>query len=75
MSDSSLAEDNELIKEEDVEPQYGICQTIRDTTVYYWDSYSLSPDQIMEQEVYYCSAYTALDALFLLLQFIEGWIP
>jgi hypothetical protein len=88
MSDSSLAEDNKLNNEGDIEPQYGICRTLQDITTHYRDSSSLSPAQIMEQEVHYCSDFTALDLSYCYIRvavfrfamyqrmdsMIQGWI-
>ncbi len=50
------------------ETEYGIRRTRRNTAWVYRDSSSLTPAQIMEQEVYYQSAE---DALYLCLQIIQ----
>ena len=46
--------------DEDEENQYGIRRSRRATSIAYRDSSSLSPAQIMEQEVYYASAEEAI---------------
>ncbi len=50
------------------EIEYGIQRTRRNTAWVYCDSSSLTPAQIMEQEVYYQSAE---DALYVCIQIIQ----
>ncbi len=52
------------------EVQYGICQSRHATSYYYRDSSSLSPAQIMEQEVYYQTAEDAIMEYVLLAHLI-----
>ena len=52
------------------EVQYGICRSRRATSFHYQDSSSLSPAQIMEQEVYYQTAEDAIMEYVLLAHLI-----
>jgi hypothetical protein len=56
--------------DDDKEVQYGICWSRRATSYHYQDSSSLSPAQIMEQEVYYQTAEDAIMECILLAYLI-----
>jgi hypothetical protein len=60
-------------EEEDIE--YGICQTRRQTSYEYHDSSSLTPAQIMEQEVYYESAAITYEWSISIVQIICTLLP
>ena len=57
-------------RDEDEENQYGIHRSRQDTSIANCDSSSLSPAQIMEQEVYYASAEEAISRSLHLAQLL-----